>query len=192
MNRLIADEPANLALVERLRKSGEFSEAALIGFVVGQSNDQAKMALASSLSQDSAFEIAFAGTLLGMAAGGGARPGQGVGSGAKGGDKFLWSSWKDYPKVSDGGKIYAQVGDRLYTEHAVNRMQPSGLGAPAGEKVPGRNVSPNLVDDVIRSGQPVHTVVDGIPRTVYWSGNVGVVTENSGKLVVTILRRASE
>jgi hypothetical protein len=112
--------------------------------------------------------------------------------GAKGGDKVLWGSWKDYPKVSEGGKTYAQVGDRLYTEHAVNRMQPSGLGAPSGEKVPGRNVSPNLIDDVIRSGQPVHTVVDGVPRTVYWSGNVGVVTENSGKLVVTILRRASE
>lgn len=112
--------------------------------------------------------------------------------GAKGGDKILCGSWKDYLKVSEGGKTYAQIGDRLYTEHAVNRMQPSGLGAPAGEKVPGRNVSPNLVDDVIRSGQPVHTVVDGVPRTVYWSGNVGVVTENSGKLVVTILRRASE
>lgn len=71
-------------------------------------------------------------------------------------------------------------------------FQPSGLGTPAGEKGPGRNVSPNFVNDVIRSGQPVHTVVDGVPRTVYWSGNVGVVTENSGRLVVTILRRASE
>lgn len=71
-------------------------------------------------------------------------------------------------------------------------MQPFGLGAPAGEKVPSRNVSLNLVDDVIRSGQPVHTIVDGVPRTVYWSGNVGVVTEDSGKLVITILRRGSE
>ena len=90
LSRLIADEPANLALVERLRKSGEVSDAAVIGFVVGQSNDQAKMALASSLSQDSAFEIAFAGTLLGMAAGGGARPGATLGrSGAKGIDKIF-------------------------------------------------------------------------------------------------------
>ncbi|MBF8745845.1 filamentous hemagglutinin N-terminal domain-containing protein [Pseudomonas monteilii] len=132
------------------------------------------------------------GVGIGVAIGGGLGGGKTALPGAKGGDKILWGSWKDYLKVSEGGKTYAQIGDRLYTEHAVNRMQPSGLGAPAGEKVPGRNVSPNLVDDVIRSGQPVHTVVDGVPRTVYWSGNVGVVTENSGKLVVTILRRASE
>ena len=71
-------------------------------------------------------------------------------------------------------------------------MQPSGLGAPAGELSPGRNVSANIADYVIRTGQPTHAVVDGVSRTVYWSGNVGVVTENGGKLVVTILRRGSQ
>lgn len=101
-------------------------------------------------------------------------------------------AWTNYPKILKDGKIYAQIGDRLYTEHAVNRMQPSGLGAPAGEKGAGRNISPSIVDEVIRSGKSATSVVNGIPRTVYWSGNVGVVTENSGRTVVTILRRASE
>ena len=167
-----------------------------------------------SLDEVYGFGAIVVGGIAGMAGAAGSRPGAGAVpgassnvkkayeywaavkaervAGATGRGKVLWGSWKDYPKVSERGKIYAQIGDRLYTEHAVNRMQPSGLGAPVGEKVPGRNVSPNLVDDVIRSGQPVHAVVDGVPRTVYWSGNVGVVTENSGKLVVTILRRASE
>ena len=119
-------------------------------------------------------------------------PAKAVTAGANSAERMLWGSWKDYPKVTIEGRTYAQVGDRLYTEHAVNRMQPSGLGAPAGELSPGRNISPNIVDEVIGSGQPTHTVVDGVSRTVYWSGNVGVVTENGGKLVVTILRRGSQ
>lgn len=71
-------------------------------------------------------------------------------------------------------------------------MRPSGLGAPAGEVSPGRNISANIVDYVITFGNLNYTVVNGVPRVVYWSGNVGVVTENSGKLVVTILRRGGE
>ena len=106
--------------------------------------------------------------------------------------KVLWGSWQDYPKISEGSKTYAQVGERLYTEHAVNRMQPSGMGSPAGEKVPGRNVSPTFIDGIIRSAQAINTTTNGVPRAVYWGGNVGVVTERSGKLVITILRRSSK
>ncbi len=32
----------------------------------------------------------------------------------------------------------------------------------------------------------------GVTRTTYWSGDVGVVTENNGNLVVTILRRSGQ
>ncbi|MBI3563455.1 MAG: hypothetical protein HY080_17260 [Gammaproteobacteria bacterium] len=111
---------------------------------------------------------------------------------ANSGERLLWGSWKDYSKVSIEGREYAQIGDRLYTQHSVNRMQPSGLGAPAGELTPGRNISPNFVEDVIRTGQQTHTVVDDVSRTVHWSGNVGVVTENGGNVVVTILRRSNQ
>ena len=31
---------------------------------------------------------------------------------------------------------------------------------------------------------------NGVKRTVYWSGDVGVVTERNSKIVVTILRRS--
>ncbi len=71
-------------------------------------------------------------------------------------------------------------------------MQPSGLGVPAGELSPGSNISPDIVNEVISSGQPTYVVIDGVSRTVYWSGNVGVITENDGNLVVTILRRGNQ
>lgn len=105
---------------------------------------------------------------------------------------LLWSSWEDYPKVSVNGRQYAKVGSRLYTEHAINRMKPSGLGAAENEDSPGRNISPNLVEDVIGLGLKEESNERGVSRTIYWSGNVGVVTENEGNLVVSILRRGSK
>ena len=98
----------------------------------------------------------------------------------------------DYPKVTLDGKQYAQVGERLYSQHAVDRMQPSGFGIPAGSDALGRNTPPNIVDYVIRTGEKTAvTTAEGVPLTVHWSGNVGVVTENGGKIVVTVLRRGS-
>jgi RHS repeat-associated protein len=37
-------------------------------------------------------------------------------------DKIPWGSWKDYEKVRVEGHEYAVVGERLYSQHAVNRM----------------------------------------------------------------------
>ncbi|HEU4963416.1 MAG TPA: hypothetical protein VFV52_06075 [Bacilli bacterium] len=42
-------------------------------------------------------------------------------------NKLFWGSWSDYPKVKVNGREYAQIGERLYTHHAVDRMQPSGM-----------------------------------------------------------------
>ena len=104
----------------------------------------------------------------------------------------LWGSWNDYPKVTIGGREYAQIGGRNYTHHAVDRMQPSGLGTPVGADGPGRNVTPNMVESVIAHGTWTTTTVDGVPRTVYTAGDVSVVTENGGNTVVTILRGVSQ
>ena len=104
---------------------------------------------------------------------------------------ILWSSWNDYPKVKAEGREYAQIGDRLYSRHAVDRMQPSGLGAPAGADGPGRNVTPNMVEEVIGGGTKTTTIANGIPRAIYTSGNVSVVAEDNGRTVVTILRNSS-
>ena len=114
----------------------------------------------------------------------------GVG-GATNGERLLWSSWNDYPKVTVGGREYAQIGDRLYSRHAVDRMQPSGLGMPIGADRPGRNVTPNMVEEVISGGTATTTTANGVPRTIYTSGNVSVVTEGDGRMIVTILRNSS-
>ncbi|MCW2752457.1 MAG: hypothetical protein JWR83_3567 [Aeromicrobium sp.] len=105
-----------------------------------------------------------------------------------GGEKLLWTSWQNYPKVIHGGGEYAQIGDRLYTRHAVDRLQPSGLGAPAGANGAGRSISPNLVEDVLSSTKGVPTKGPlGQPRLSFISGTVEVITENN--IVVTVITR---
>ena len=71
-------------------------------------------------------------------------------------------------------------------------MQPSGLGSPAGTVGAGRNISPNIVEHTIQNGTKTSSMVNGVKRTVYWSGDVGVVTERNSKVVVTILRRSEK
>ncbi|NYG58762.1 uncharacterized protein (DUF2384 family) [Nocardioides daedukensis] len=107
---------------------------------------------------------------------------------ANGGSKIPWTSWQNYPKATQGGREYAQVGDRLYTRHAVDRMQPSGLGAPAGAPGPGRSISPNYIEDVLTGsrGVPVKGP-NGEPRLSFTSGTVQVITENN--IVITVITR---
>ncbi|WP_157488760.1 hypothetical protein [Pseudofrankia sp. DC12] len=107
---------------------------------------------------------------------------------ASGGGRLLWTSWQNYPKVTQEGREYAQIGDRLYTQHAVDRLQPSGLGAPAGAPGAGRSISPNFVDDVLTStrGAPVKGP-NGEARLSYKSGTVEVITENN--IVITVITR---
>lgn len=92
----------------------------------------------------------------------------------------LWGTWDGYPKVTVGGREYAQIGERLYTRHAVERMMPRGLTTE------GRSMSPNLVEDAIREGTSSRVVVDGVERTIFRSGSVEVVTEQGGKLVISV------
>jgi RHS repeat-associated protein len=99
------------------------------------------------------------------------------GAPAKGG-KQLWTSFENYPKVTVAGKEYAEIGGRLYTEHAVQRMLPSGLDSM------GRSISPTYVDGIIRTVKPTDVIVNGVTRQVYASGTVQVVTENG--IVVTV------
>ncbi len=111
-----------------------------------------------------------------------------TGVAANGGERLLWTSWQTYPKVTQGGREYAQIGDRLYTRHAVDRLQPSGLGAPAGATGAGRSISPNFVEDVLTStrGVPVKGP-NGEARLSFTSGTVQVITENN--IVITVITR---
>lgn len=100
--------------------------------------------------------------------------------------KLLWSSWSDYPKVVLDGKEYARIGDRLYTRHAVDRMLPSGLGAPAGTQGAGRSFAPNFIEQVIRDGTKQTELINGVERTHHILGKAKVVTERNGEIVVTV------
>lgn len=71
-------------------------------------------------------------------------------------------------------------------------MQPSGLRTPAGADGPGRNVTPNMVEDVIAGGTQATATVNGTLRTSYTSGNVRVWAEDGGRTVVTIMRIGSQ
>ena len=113
--------------------------------------------------------------------------------GAGDADKIPWDSWDNYEKVIENNQVYAKVGDRLYSRHAVNRMQPSGnrfgpniyLGL-YGEDY-GRSVAPQVVEDVIHSVKPF---VQNNGNLVYISGTVKVVTNQQGGVstVVTYLK----
>ncbi len=100
--------------------------------------------------------------------------------------RIPWGSWSDYNKVNIKGNTYAQIGDRYYTRHAVDRMQPSGLGASAGTIGKGHSFPPVFVEDVIRNGVKRTVVRDGVSRVVHFSGTAEVVTEQNGKIVVTV------
>ena len=102
--------------------------------------------------------------------------------------KLFWSSWSDYPKVTLNGKEYAKIGERLYTKHAVDRMLPKTLGIPAGTDQAGRGCAPGFVEEVIKIGEQQTIVENDVSRTIYSSGNIKVVTEQNGSVVVTVLR----
>lgn len=94
----------------------------------------------------------------------------------------------ELPKDQPRGRNYAQIGDRLYSQHAVDRLQPRGLGAPAGATGAGQSVSPNFVEDVLGStkGVPVKGP-NGEARLSYKNGTVQVITEDN--IVVTVITR---
>ncbi|MCT4565098.1 MAG: hypothetical protein N4A68_12410 [Maledivibacter sp.] len=116
--------------------------------------------------------------------------------------KQLWGKWSDYEKVTIDGREYAKIGDKYYTRHAVDRMQPSGMryssttdGRVGASRIYdvetidyGRSISPTYVDDVLKNGTLIDTqTVDGVVRQVWESGSVQVVTE--GDIVITIMTK---
>jgi len=111
-------------------------------------------------------------------------------------EKIPWGSWNDYEKVImevDGrSQTYAKVGDRLYSRHAVDRMQPSGFryreeGAEpirqaGGSYDYGRSVSPEYVEIVLKNATPVPS--QGLLS--YRFGDLEIITNDIGA-VVTIM-----
>jgi filamentous hemagglutinin len=109
-----------------------------------------------------------------------------------------WGFWKDYPKVMLNGREYAQIGDRLYTEHAVERFLPSGrrtiANLPVSEGEGGghmyhekaRSIPPFWVEEAIRHGSKAFTVVKSELRTTHTLGDLEVVTTRDDHIVITV------
>jgi RHS repeat-associated protein len=119
-------------------------------------------------------------------------------------EKIAWLSWSEYPKVTVNGQEYAVVGGRLFSWHAVARMQPSGMrysgsGADSpSNKYPqiqqaggpeefaytyGRSVAPQYVEDTIASSPGVLQANGNISHL---SGSLRVILNKDGAVVTII------
>jgi hypothetical protein len=100
-----------------------------------------------------------------------------------------WGTWQDLSKVTVDGTEYAQIGDHLYTRHAIDRMAPTGWGTTIVGTA-GRGVPTLVVEATLRNGEKVASLVmpSGVVRETFKLGTVQVITENSGKLIVTVMR----
>jgi len=92
--------------------------------------------------------------------------------------KPLWTRWEDYEKIMIDGREYAKIGNRLYTRHAVERSYPADFG--------GRSIAPKFIEDVIETGTVRKVTINGIERKIHTSGTVQVVTEQNGRIVITV------
>ncbi|WP_196598984.1 hypothetical protein [Pectinatus frisingensis] len=107
--------------------------------------------------------------------------------------KIPWNSWTDYEKVTItiNGEVqtYAKVGDRLYSKHAVDRMQPSGnrygssITQAGGDY--GRSVAPEYIEQVIKEVKPV---LQENGNLSYTSGSLQVITNQQGAVVTIITK----
>jgi hypothetical protein len=100
-----------------------------------------------------------------------------------------WATWSDLGKVIVDGREYAQIGERLYTKHAIDRMVPKAFGY-AFDGVAGRGVPTIVVEATIATGEKIASQVlsKGRIRETWKMGNVHVITENNGRLVVSVMR----
>ena len=97
-----------------------------------------------------------------------------------------WGTWRELPKVTRGGRVYANINGRLYTEHAIQRMVPKSFGnAPGG--LAGRGVPSMVVEEVIQHGRIGGIrVVGSTTRVSKILGDVEVILENG--IVISIIR----
>ncbi|HKW99934.1 MAG TPA: hypothetical protein VJN43_19495 [Bryobacteraceae bacterium] len=112
--------------------------------------------------------------------------------------ELWWGFWDDYPKVTLNGREYAKIGERLYTQHAVERFLPSGRrtisNLPVAHREGGgftyhekaRSIAPYYVEDTIQHGSKTWTIEEGELRTVHRSPDLEIVTTRDDKIVITI------
>lgn len=100
-----------------------------------------------------------------------------------------WNSWNEYEKVFANGQTYAKVGERLYSHHAVDRMQPSGnrfgcnIYQGLNGMTYGRSISPNTVEYILRTVSPIKINDNNL---LYKNGSIEIIT-NTYNNIVTIM-----
>ena len=112
-----------------------------------------------------------------------------------------WGFWKDYPKVFFNGREYAQIGTRLYTEHAVQAFLPSGRrtithvprasneGGGYSYEENARSIPPTYVEETIKHGIKEFVVENNELRTIHTLGTLMVVTTRDDHIVITVGNR---
>jgi hypothetical protein len=112
--------------------------------------------------------------------------------------ELWWGFWSDYPKVNHNGRLYAKIGERLYTEHAVERFLPSGRrtigNVPISDREGGghtyhraaRSISPFYVELAITNGSKKWIVEKTELRTIHRFGDLEVVTTRDDSVVITV------
>ena len=93
-----------------------------------------------------------------------------------------WDAWMGSERITVNGRTYAMIGDRRYSRHAVDRMQPNrGFGNRVGTTdSAGRSIGPLSVDFVLDNASPVRQTNGNF---AYRLGNVQVVTNPQGAVV---------
>jgi hypothetical protein len=109
-----------------------------------------------------------------------------------------WGFWRDYPKVTLNGREYAQVGEHLYTRHAIERCLPSGRrtigNVPVANREGGgymfhdkaRGIPVYWVEEAIRMGAKSNIIEHQEERTIHTVGDLEVVTTRDERIVITV------
>ena len=90
-------------------------------------------------------------------------------------NQIKWGYWDDYEKIVVNDKVYAKVGDWLYTRHAIENLYPLGMGMAPGHTSnhPPLNLSPKFVNDILddKAIKVIEVQKDGISRSGYRNSN---------------------
>jgi hypothetical protein len=89
----------------------------------------------------------------------------------KGDCKEGWLSWSQYPKKVINGETFAVVGQRYYSQEAIEAIVPSGLG--------GQGLTPTVIADVLLEGNSV--AIGGLKR--FDKDNIFIVTDNNSNII---------
>ena len=101
-----------------------------------------------------------------------------------------WGMWTYLPRTTVNGTEYANIGERLYTRHAIDRMTPMGYGTAVGGSA-GRGIPTMVVEYTLQKGTKIAEEVlpNGVVRETWKMDTIEVVTEQAKKLVVTVMRK---